>query len=346
MNDNDIKRPFSGQGMNSGQKLRVAMVLITFIVLFGTFGFMGLEQMPFLDALYMTIITLSTVGFREVAPLHMSGKVFVIFLIMFGVAMAGFTASIIAQVVFEGQFKEYFGRRKMEKKIKRMKNHFIIAGYGRVGRQVAMEFKKKKVDFIVIEKDSEAIVSIYKDEVLFIQGEATTDDTLRAAGIENAKTLISTLPDEAQNVYLTLTARDMNHDLNIIARADYEDGIKKLKRAGANHVVTPHVLGGIRMAMASLRPNVVDFMQSTSLGEGGLSIEEMVVPEDCYFGGKTIMDSGLKQEYEITIIGIKKPQGELKIAPGPQTVLEPADILVLIGSDENLEKLSGKFNHV
>lgn len=346
MRDNNIQKPLYGQGMNSAQKFWVALILISFIILFGTFGFMSLEQMSFVDALYMTIITLSTVGFQEVTPLHFGGKIFVIFLIMFGVAMAGFTASIIAQIVFEGQFKEYFGRKKMEKKIKKMRSHYIIAGYGRVGRQVALEFKKKKVDFIVIEKDDEAIANIYKDGVLFIQGEATDDDTLRSAGIEDAKTLISTLPDEAQNVYLTLTARDMNHELNIIARADYEEGIKKLKRAGADHVVTPHVLGGIRMAMASLRPNVVDFMQSTSLGEGGLSIEEMVVPDDCYFGGKTIMDSGLKQEYGITIIGVKKAQGGLAIAPGPHTILEPADILVLIGTDDNLEKLSSKFNRV
>lgn len=346
MNNNNLKKTLNSQGMNSAAKFRLAVALITMIILLGTLGFMSLEQMSFIDAMYMTIITLSTVGFQEVSPLHFSGKIFVIFLIMFGVAMAGFTASIIAQVVFEGQFKEYFGRRKMEKKIKKMKNHYIIAGYGRVGRQVALEFKKKKVDFIIIEKDNEAIESIYKDEVLFIQGEATTDDILRQAGMEEAKTLISTLPDEAQNVYLTLTARDMNHNLNIIARADYDEGIKKLKRAGADHVVTPHVLGGIRMAMASLRPNVVDFMQSTSLGEGGLTIEEMVVPDDCYFGGKTIMDSGLKQDYGITIIGIKKPSAEMTIAPGPKTILEPADILVLIGTDDSLEKLSGKFNHL
>ena len=228
----------------------------------------------------------------------------------------------------------------MENKISKVSDHFIIAGYGRVGRQVALEFQKKNVSFIVIEKNEEGMQQLYRDGFLFIQGEATDDDTLRRAGIESARTLISTLPDEAQNVYLALTARDMNSKLHIIARADYDEGVKKLIRAGANHVVTPHVLGGIRMAMASLRPNVVDFMHATSLGESGLTIEEMVVPTGCELAGKTLIQSGLKKEYGITIIGIKKEDQEMNIAPDPETILEENDILVLIGKTQGLERLS------
>lgn len=308
------------------------------VLVVGTSGFVVIERMAPLDALYMTVITLSTVGFGEVTVLHPAGRVFVIFLILFGVALAGFTASVIGQMMLEGQFKEIFGRRKMEGKIGKMSSHFIIAGYGRVGRQVAQEFARRDIQFVVIEKDNEAIVNLHRDNRLFVQGEATDDDILHKAGIEKARTLISTLPDEAQNVYLTLTARDISKDLNIIARADYEEGAKKLRRAGADHVVSPHVLGGIRMAMASLRPNVVDFMHATSLGEGGLEIEEVVIPGSCRFAGKTLIESRLKQDYGVTIIGIKKPDREMTIAPGPETVLLENDILVIIGKTEDLEK--------
>lgn len=326
--------------MTSTQKLLLAFLGYMVIVFTGIIGFMILEGLSPLNALYMTVITLSTVGFGEVTPLHPAGRVFVIFLILFGVALTGFFVSIIGQMVIEGQFREIFGRRKMEKQITKLSDHHIIAGYGRVGRQVATEFQKKKAPFVVIEKDEGSIIGLLKDKVQFIQGEATDDDILRNAGIERAKTLISTLPDEAQNVYLTLTARELNPKLHIIARADYDEGVKKLKRAGADHVVTPHVLGGIRMAMASLRPNVVDFMHSTSLGQSGLTIEEVRIPSESLLVGKDLKESKLKQEYGVTIIGLKKSNREMIIAPGPDTVLDNGDIMVLIGSEKGLEKIS------
>lgn len=175
---------------------------------------------------------------------------------------------------------------------------------------------------------------------LFLEGEATSDEVLFEAGIDDAHTLVSTLPDEAQNVYLTLSARHINQDLNIIARADYEEGERKLVRAGANHVVSPHIIGGERMAMASLRPHVVDFMHMASLGKGGLSIEEIVIPEGCKIADKTVLESGLKDDYGVTVIGIKKQDGPMSIAPGPKAVLQSNDTLVLIGSNEDLERLT------
>jgi len=196
------------------------------------------------------------------------------------------------------------------------------------------------VKFVVIEIDDDALNKLADEGIMYIKGTATEDEVLRQAGIETAKTLISTLPDEAQNVYLTLTARDMNAKLNIIARADFDDGEKKLMRAGANHVVSPHVLGGQRMALASLRPNVVDFMHSTSLGEGELIIEEVIIPESSHLAGKTLVESKLKQDYGVNIIGMKKKSSQLTISPGPNTIMEAGDVLVIIGSSENLERLS------
>lgn len=329
--------------MTSAQKLQLAFAGLTIIILIGMSGFMLIENLNPIDALYMTIITLSTVGFGEVTTLHPSGRIFVIFLILFGVMFSGFVVTILGQFVMEGQFNEIYGRKKMERKISKMTNHYIIAGYGRVGRQVAIEFKKKNVQFVVIERDIDSVPDLYKDSILFIQGEATEDDILRKAGIETANTLISTLPDEAQNVYLTLTARFMNKGLHIIGRADYEEGIIKLKRAGADHVVTPHVLGGIRMAMATLRPNVVDFMHSTSLGESGLTIEEMRVPEGSSLSGKSLKDSNLKQDFGVTIIGVKKTNQDMIIAPGPNIILDANDIMVLIGHEDGLENISKSF---
>lgn len=329
----------SGRSLTAGQKLGVVAIGMAGVLLLGTIGFVYIEEMNPIDALYMTVITLSTVGFGEVQPLHPLGRLFVIFLIIFGVALTGYTASVLGQIVLEGYFSEVLGRRKMERTIARLENHTIIAGYGRVGRQVAQEFINRLAPFVVIDRQE-----VGSDEltpaVPFIHGEATNDDILRKAGIERARTLISTLPDEAQNVYLTLTARDMNRSLHIIARADYDDGVKKLRRAGADHVVSPHVLGGQRMALAALRPNVVDFMHSTALGSGGLTIEEMIVPETCTFAGKTLVESNLKQQYGITVIGVKKPGQEMTIAPDPHTTIDGGDILVLIGRYGSLEQFS------
>jgi len=330
--------------MTPEQKLRLVAFGLLVVLLVGTVGFMYLEEMSPVDSLYMTVITLSTVGFGEVNPLHSEGRTFVMFLIIFGVGLAGYTATVVGQMVLEGQIREMLGRRKMDSRIRKMTGHYIIAGYGRVGRHVTSEFQRRGVSFVVLERNDDAIAQLVDEHVPFVQGDSTDEDTLRSAGIESASTLISTLPDEAQNVYLTLTARDMNKKLKIIARADMEGGEKKLMRAGANHVVTPHILGGMRMAMASLRPNVVDFMQVTSLGEGGLSIEELIIPANCRLSGKTLVESKIKQDYGVTIIGIKQKGKQMIIAPEPDTVLSECDILVLIGPLDSLERLGKSLN--
>jgi len=335
---------YSGQPSSFVRRFVVALVALLFVITIGTTGFMTLERMELLDACYMTIITLSTVGFGEVKPLHPSGKMLAIFVILTGVAVGTYTATTLGQLVVEGQFKEMFGRKKMKSKIGQLTNHYVIAGFGRVGQQVALEFQRGGVDFVVIERDPEQIKSLMNLGYLFLEGEATTDEVLREVRIEHAHTLISTLPDEAQNVYLALSARDMNKNLNIIARADYEGGEKKLQLAGANHVVSPHVIGGQRMAMASLRPNVVDFMHMTSLGEGGLSIEEIVIPVGSSLAGQSLMESKLKETYGVTIIGLRRGASKMIIAPGPKETLGETDTLILIGPSEGLQRLGERFS--
>ena len=327
-------------GFSATQHLRLALFLAAMVVAVGTFGFMYLEEWGFLDALYMTVITLSTVGFGEVRQLHPESRMFTIILIMFGVGLGGFIATSLGQLIIEGQFKELVHRRKMEKRLKNLKDHYIVAGYGRVGRQVALQFQEQRVPFVVVEKGDEAIPGLLQEGYLFVQGDATNEDVLHKANIDTARTLISTLPDEAHNVYLTLTARHMRSDLTIIARADFEDGEKKLIRAGANNVVIPHVLGGVRMAMAATRPNVVDFVQMTGFANEGLIIEELSLPENSRLEQQTLMASGLKGNYGVTIIGIKKNGQKMVVNPGPQTLLESGDILVLIGDRESVERMN------
>jgi voltage-gated potassium channel len=322
------------------RKIQIALLGLSILLLGGSIGFMALEGMGFLDSLYMTVITLSSVGFGEVKPLDPKGKVFVIFLIFFGVTLVGFAAAVVGQWVLEGQFKELVTRRKMENAIKKLNGHCIIAGFGRVGRQVALEFQRRGVGFVVLEKGAETIRRLRDEGLVFLEGDATNEELLLEAGIDRAKTLVSTLPEEAQNVYLTLTARYMNPGLTIIARADFDDGEKKLMRAGANYVVVPHILGGTRMAMAALQPNVVDFMQMAATGQDGLMAEELVVPQESSLCGQSVMQSNLKKQYGVTVIGIRKPNDRLLINPGPETIIEQGDVLVLIGGRAELEKLS------
>jgi voltage-gated potassium channel len=324
------------------RKLIISISIILILVIGGTIGFSIIEGMPPLEGLYMTVITLSTVGFGEVRPLHAAGRLFVITLIVFSVIAGTFAVSALGQFVLEGQLRNILGRRKMRSRIKRLSEHYIIAGFGRVGREVAHAFTRGKAPFIVIENNNATLNQLDAEGYLYVEGHATEDDVLLAAGIEKAKALVSTLPSEADNVYLALTARHMKPSLYIITRADHPDGEKKLKRAGANQVVSPHVLGGMRMAMASLRPNVVDFMQMTSMGESGLGIEEVTVPEKCRFSGKSLIDSRVKADYGVTVIGIKKADKDIVINPPPTALIETGDILLLIGSTDNLERFTGE----
>jgi len=335
-----MKTSTSKTGISHPGKIRLVILLTLIGVGSGTVGFMYIEHMNPLEAIYMTIITLSTVGFREVQPLHAEGKVFVIGLIIFGVIMAGAIATIVGEHVLAGQFKYLVARRKMEAKLRKISGHYIIAGFGRVGRHVAAEFKAKNVPFCVIEKSESLSQKIQEDGYILLKGDATDDEVLQRAAIERAHTLISTLPEEALNVYLTLTARHMNPTLNIIARADFEEGEKKLIRAGANHVIIPHVLGGIRMAKAALQPNVVDCMHMASVGEEGFLVEELVVPDNSSLAGRSIAESDIKNKYGVSIIGVKQNNARMDINPSASTILNKDDIVVVIGHVEDLEQLN------
>ncbi len=327
------------------KKLRLALLAMLLLVLAGTLCFTLVEHLDLNDSLYMTITTLSTVGYGDFVPHTPMGKMVSMGIIVIGFFVGGAMIAFLGQIIVEGQFTELVARRKMENKLRKISDHFIVAGYGRVGRQVAKEFARRKVPFIVIESDQEGIERLLHDGHLFVHGDATNEEVLTSAAIERATTLISTLPKEALNVYLTLTARHMNGGLKIIVRADFEDGEIKLRRAGADHVIIPPLLGGIRMAKAALQPNVVDFMEIAAGSEDGLGVEEIIIPDNSKLRSKSLSDSGLKQEYGVTIIGIRKPGESLQLNPGSQTMLGEGDVLVLMGHIDQLEKLSNDLNN-
>lgn len=326
--------------MDPVRHLKISIFVLALLVSLGTVGFMGIEGWDFLDALYMTIITLSTVGFKEVHPPDEAGKVFIILLIIFGVSVIGYIVGSLAQIMFEGQFQRIIGRKKVEKKIDGLSDHYIICGFGRMGSLICKEFSAKPLAFVVVEKDQATIEKLKEEGYLFLAGNATDDETLLKAGIKRAKGLISAVTSDTENVYITLTARGLNPDMYILARSGEEGSDIKLKRAGANKVVSPYLIGGIRMAQAVLRPNVVDFIEiATGREHLDLQMEELVIPAESGFVGETLASSGVRKETGVIIIGIKKSSGKMVFNPDSHTRIEADDTLIILGEPSAIQKL-------
>ncbi|MCP4634026.1 MAG: potassium channel protein [candidate division Zixibacteria bacterium] len=314
--------------------------MIIGVAVFGTAGFQLVEGWGFLDSFYMTITTLSMVGYGEVHPLSNNGKIFASVLMIFGVATVAYTIGSLVQFVLEGQLRKVMGKIMMEKQIKKFKKHYIICGYGRVGRQVCNEFVARNVPFVVIENDPDSLEYLSKTTHVHIEGNAIEDEVLKSAGIEKATGMVSTIASEADNVYLALSARYLNPELTITCRADSEEAEKKIQRAGANRVISPYVIGGVRMALATLRPNVVDFLQLTASGpKGNFRIEELYIKENSPIANRMLKDTDIRAKLGITIVGIRKPNKTMIKNPSAETVIDAGDIIILLGDDLQLEKL-------
>ncbi|GFO58546.1 potassium transporter TrkA [Geomonas silvestris] len=328
--------------MDPVRHLKISICVLFLLLSFGTFGYIAIEGWDTLDALYMTVITLGTVGFREVQPLSAPGKVFTMLLIFFGVSVIGYIVGSLAQIMFEGQFHRIIGRKKVEKAIAALQDHYIICGFGRIGALICKEFAAKPLPFVVVEKDAETIERMEADGhgYLFLRGDATVDDTLLKAGIKTAKGLISVVTSDTENVYITLTARGLNPDLYILARSGEEGSEIKLKRAGANKVVSPYLIGGSRMAQAILRPTVVDFIEiATGHEHMELQMEEIVIPEHSGFIGESLASSGFRKETGVIIVGIKKESGKMGFNPESHTRIESGDTLIVLGEPTAITKL-------
>jgi voltage-gated potassium channel len=319
------------------RRLILALALIGFVVSFGTIGYIVVEGWSFLDSLYMTVTTLTTVGYREVRELSSGGRWFTIILIIGGVGTMLYALSTGAKFIIEGEIQELVGRRRLEKKIKELKDHYIICGYGRMGRIIARELKSEKVKLIVIEKNP-AVHE--KEEAFVIIGDATEDDLLKEVGIEKAKGLISVLPTDAENLYVVLSAKGLNPDLFIVARAGEEGSEQKLLRAGADRVISPYHIGGLRIAHTVLKPAVVDFIElATKSGNIDLQMEEIPIPEGSGLMGLSLDQCGIGRDLGVIIVAIKKPNGDMKFNPTFRTLVEPGDTLIALGEVSKLKEL-------
>ena len=328
--------------MDPVRHLKISICVLVLLVSFGTFGYIAIEGWDTLDALYMTIITLSTVGFHEVHDLGDAGKVFTMILIVFGVGVIGYIVGSLAQIMFEGQFHRIIGRKKVEKAIDALEDHYIICGFGRIGALICKEFAAKPLPFVVVEKETGLVDRMETDGngYLFLRGDATADDTLLKAGIKKAKGLISVVTSDTENVYITLTARGLNPDLYILARSGEEGSEIKLKRAGANPVVSPYLIGGSRMAQAILRPTVVDFIEiATGHEHMELQMEEIQIPERSGYVGESLATSGFRKETGVIIVGIKKESGKMGFNPESHTKIEAGDTLIVLGEPAAILKL-------
>jgi voltage-gated potassium channel len=311
-------------------------LLITLVI--GSVGFMLLEHWDFLDSIYMTIITITTTGFEEVHPLGQSGRIFTIILLIMGIGSIAYTGGRAAQLLIENQI---IRRKRMSKKLEVLKDHYIVCGYGRMGRYICEELSTAKVGFIVVDNESEKIDRLIDMNYLYLNGDATSDEVLTMAGVMRAKGLVAVLSSDAENVFTTLSAKVLNPNLYVVARAIEEETESKLKKAGANRVVKPYEIGGSRMAELLLRPGVIEFIDIVARERNvDLSMEEFVVSANSGMIGKTLAELPIRKDLNIIIVSINKFKGGFIYNPKSSTVIEKDDKLIALGEKANLAGLS------
>jgi voltage-gated potassium channel len=323
------------------RRLTKPVLIFALVVLLGALGYNYLEGIPPLDALYMAVITVTTVGFREVRDLDKSGQVFTIFLILFGVGAATYFLTTVANYLIAGELKGFLEKRKMQNKIEQLSGHFIVCGYGRMGEQVARELRRERKPLVVIDRSDEAVQEATAAGHLALQGDAENDDMLRAAGVERAYGLVAVLDTDAANLMVTLSARTLNEKVCIIARINSEENDAKLIAAGAHRVLFPHGLGGRRMAQMAIRPTVAEFLEVVMHDEQlELWLEEMTVGIESKLDGCAVYASDIRRATGANIVAVRQRTGKLLAAPTPDTKLMAGDIIVALGTREQLSALS------
>ena len=326
-------------------KLHKALGLLVFVLTIGVTGYMLLSGYSFVDALYMTVITISTVGFGEIEPLNDQEKLFTIFLITTSIIIFGYTVSAFTEYIISGQLFQQLKLKRVQNKIEKLQNHTIICGYGRNGKQAMTKLSSYKQSFVIIEKDEELVKTIDMEGLLNVHGDATLDNVLINAGIERAKNLITALPSDADNLFVVLTARQLNRDCKIISRASDETSYDKLKIAGADNVIMPDKLGGDHMASLVVTPDVIEFVGRLTIeGETTANLEEISVndlPEK--YIGKTILDLDLRKQTGCTVIGLKAPDNSYVINPEASIKLVKDSHLIVLGRPEQITKLRELF---
>ena len=316
------------------------IISLTLLLVAGTAGYRWLERMGTIDALYMTVITISTVGFGEVKPLSPIGRLFTIGLIFSGGGLVAYTLSDTAAFVLSGEWRANWARKKRHSMLAQISHHVIICGYGRVGRHVAQELKVEGIPFVVIDLSPEKIADIVETGYLALQGNAASEANLKEAGIDRALGLVAAANSDAENVFIVLTARSMHKDLIIVARANFEESESKLLRAGANRLILPYRIAGRRMVTMLVRPEVADFLDEVSHTSGmELLLEQIHLMPASPLVGKTLAEAQLPGKLGITVVACKLPNGQLNIRIGPDTVLQENVRLIALGTPEQLQAL-------
>ena len=329
---------FSGMGT---QRIIRGLLLLALVLLGGTLGYRFIEGWSFLESLYMTVITITTVGYSEVRTVHEAGRIFTVFLIFGGMGIMAYSVGMVAQFMVEFQLRAILGRRKLGLKIKSLKDHYVICGFGRIGRIIYQELESHGVPTLVIEQNAALKEVLESEGIPYMIGDATNEDELLEGGIERARGLVAVVLSDADNLFITMTARGLKPGLFIVARADDEKTEKKLLRAGADRVVLPYRIGGQKMAHTIIKPAVTDFLEFTVHGKGiELRMEELPVKQGSRLVGVSLMDSGIRQEMNVIIVAIRKPDGEMTFNPSSKARIEAGDTLIALGHGQELVKLA------
>ena len=315
------------------------------MLMFGTLGYMVFEDWNFLDALYMTVITIATVGYSEIHHISDMGRIFTMVIIFLGVGFSLYVAGAVVQLMVEGQIRAILGRKRLNNKINHLKQHHIICGYGRIGQVLCKHIRHKPIDFVVVEMNEELIPTMEADEILFLTGDATDEAVLLKARIKEAKGLVAVLGTDAQNVFLVLTARQLNPNIFIIARSCESRSKSKLLAAGADAVESPYDMGAMSMAQRIIRPTVTSFLNLALASQSKeIQMEEIPITPESHLVNVMLKDSEIRSAYNLIIIAIKKADGQMNFNPSFDTLIEAHDTVIAVGEAINLQRLEKVLN--
>lgn len=323
------------------RRLAWAVGILVGVLVAGTLGYLVIEGWSLLDAVYMTVITVGTVGFREVHPLSANGQVFTILLILAGVGALGFAFGQMLEFIVEGRIYDIMEGRRMEKRLVGLSGHTIVAGFGRVGSVVARTLADEGTPFVIIDQEQDAALVARENDWVFVQGDATEEETLLAAGIERAGSLVTALSGDAENLFVTVTARSLNADIFIVSRSSHESTEAKLLKAGANRTITPNVIGGRRMASMVMHPTVSDYLDIVTHGEGvEFRLQEIELAEGSRFIGRTIAEARIREITGAQVVAILKNDGAVDANPSAASVLSAGERLVVLGTVDQVAVLA------
>ncbi len=318
------------------RRFRLPAALLAVVILYGIVGYTLIEGWNLLDAFYMTIITISTVGYSELHPLSTTGRLFTSTLIVVGVGTMLYGFGVFAETLTDNSFVAYRRERQLERALNQLRDHFIICGYGRIGTQIVAELEEHEVAYAVIDQTEEALVRLRNEDRLHVEGDASSEEVLKLAGIERARGLISAVDSDERAVYITLAARALNPELYILSRAGRPESVRRLELAGANRVLSPYQMAGHRMAELALRPALVDVLDTLHHRVSAIAVEEMLVKPGMVAVGKTIEEAGLLGPTAAKLLAVQRRDGTLHISPSAELRLEEGDLVVALGSEEQL----------